>query len=205
MKIGILGGTFNPIHTGHLILAENAYDFVPLDRVLFIPSGISYLKDQDEIVSADDRIRMIEMAIAGNDHFAISTIETDREGNSYTCETLKILKEQNPSDELYFIGGADVLMTIQTWKEPQVIFQNATLLVAPRNFTETSVLEEKKHFLQDQFNASVMIMDTINLEISSSMLRDRLANGKSIRYYVPAKVETYIHQQHLYREFKDAR
>ncbi len=203
MKIGVLGGTFNPIHTGHLILAENAYDFVSLDQILFIPSGISYLKDQDEIVSGSDRIRMIEMAIAGNDHFALSTIETERKGNSYTYETLAMLKAKKPDDELFFIGGADILMTIETWKEPQKIFQNATLVIAPRNFREIEELETKKQFLYDKYGASIMIMDTINLEISSSMLRERLENDLSIRYYVPDAVAQYIAEHGLYRGKKE--
>ncbi|MCR5268367.1 MAG: nicotinate-nucleotide adenylyltransferase [Lachnospiraceae bacterium] len=199
MKIGILGGTFNPIHIGHLILAENAFDFAGLDQVLFIPSGISYLKDQAEIISASERIRMVQLAIEGNDHFALSTIETDRSGNSYTYETLETLKDAHPMDELFFIGGADILMTIHTWKEPERIFQSAILVIAPRDHKERQQLEEQKLFLERKYDASVKIMDTINLEISSSMLRERIKNGFSIRYYVPASVDRYIREKQFYK------
>ena len=133
MKIGILGGTFNPIHTGHLILAENAYEFMGLDQVLFIPSGVSYLK-------------LVELAIASNPHFALSTIETDRKGNSYTYETLKELKAQNPDAELYFICGADVMMSIHTWKEPASILKYASLVVAPRNDTDPDLMNRRIEF-----------------------------------------------------------
>lgn len=198
MKVGILGGTFNPIHTGHLILAENAYDMMGLDKVIFIPSGVSYLKEQDEIVPASDRIRMVELAIGGNAHFSLSTIETDRSGNSYTYETIEALMAQNPEDELYFIGGADILLSIHTWREPQIIFQHATLVIAPRNDTDPAILNAQKDLLEKKYDAKVYLLHTSDLEISSSDLRDRIAIGHSVRYYIPDDVLSYIQERKLY-------
>ena len=198
MKVGILGGTFNPIHTGHLILAENAYDYMHLDRVLFVPSGISYLKDQSEILPAYHRVEMVRRAIANNPHFAVSTIETEREGNSYTYETLETMKRENPEDELFFIGGADILMTIHTWNEPGRILKNAKLVIAPRNDTPMEELEAQKKMLQERFCATVHLLHTTDLEISSSDIRERIENGHSVRYYIPDIVVDYIKEHKLY-------
>ncbi len=198
MKIGILGGTFNPIHTGHLILAQNALEYLQLDRVLFIPSGVSYLKDSRTILSAEHRIRMVELAIQDNPAFSLSTIETEREGNSYTYETLLQLKEIYPDAELYFICGADILMSIHTWKEPAQIMRDAALVVAPRDFTQKEELEAQKEQLILNYNANVILLDTTDLNVSSSGIREHLAAGRSARYYVPDPVLGYIKEQGLY-------
>ena len=199
MKVGILGGTFNPIHTGHLILAENAYDMIGLDQVLFVPSGVSYLKDQDEIVSASDRIRMVELAIENNPHFTLSTIETDRDGNSYTYETIQALNVENPNDELYFLGGADILLSIHTWRKPEMIFEYATLVIAPRNDTDPVLLQERKAALENEYGAKIILLNTTDLEISSTDLRERIARGHSVRYYIPDTVLSYIREHQLYK------
>ena len=200
MKKGILGGTFNPIHTGHLILAENAYDLLHLDEVCFIPSGISYLKEQREIVSASDRIRMVELAIENNPHFTLSTIETDREGNSYTYETIQALKDIDPDDELYFLGGADILLSIHTWRKPERIFEHATLVIAPRNDTDPVLLQERKASLEEEYGAKIVLLNTTDLEISSTDLRERIAMGHSVRYYIPDPVLAYIREHQLYKQ-----
>lgn len=200
MKIGILGGTFNPIHTGHLILAENAYTVLGLDKVIFMPSGISYLKDRKKIAAKEHRINMVRLAIKDNDRFELSTMETDREGNTYTFETLNALKTQNTKDELYFIGGTDTLMNIENWKCPDIIFKNASLVIAPRNFTESNIINDKAEYLQKKYDAKVIILDTPNIEISSSMIRHKIANGKSVRYYIPDDVIGYINDNKLYKE-----
>lgn len=200
MKIGILGGTFNPIHTGHLILAENAYTVLGLDKVIFMPSGVSYLKDRKEIAAKEHRINMVRLAIKDNDRFELSTMETDREGNTYTFETLNALKTQNTKDELYFIGGTDTLMNIENWKCPDIIFKNASLVIAPRNFTVSNIINDKAEYLQKKYDAKVIILDTPNIEISSSMIRHKIANGKSVRYYIPDDVIGYINDNKLYKE-----
>lgn len=199
MKTGILGGTFNPIHQGHLILAENAYAQLALDKIIFIPSGISYLKDQKTIVDSTHRINMVSLAINGNNHFEASDIEIKREGNTYTYETLEALKSQNTQDELYFIGGADTLFNIDSWKCPDLIFKLCTLVIAPRDFAEGKAIKDKADMLKDKYNASVIILDSPNIDISSSSLRDRIKKGISVRYYMPDSVNEYIKTNNLYK------
>ena len=201
MKIGILGGTFNPIHIGHLLLAENSYYALNLDSVIFMPSGISYLKNQNEIAASDHRINMVKLAIADNSHFKLSTMETERKGNTYTYETLSALKSQNTQDELYFIGGADTLMNIESWKCPELIFKYAALIIAPRNFLDSKVLTGKAELLKSKYNADVYILDTPNIEISSSYIRENIKDNNSLRYLLPDKVIEYIHQNNLYKDF----
>lgn len=121
-KIGIMGGTFNPIHIGHLIIAEKAREQFGLDHVLFMPSGMPYMKDCREVLPGKTRTKMTELAIQSNLFFAISTIEVEREGRTYTYETLEYLRTQNPDTEYYFILGADSLWKIEEWKHPERIF-----------------------------------------------------------------------------------
>ncbi len=198
MKLGILGGTFNPVHTGHLILAENAYDQLGLDEVCFIPSGVSYLKDTSKIVPVKDRLAMVALAIEGNPHFSLSTIETDRAGDSYTYETLLQLKEKDPDGELIFICGADILMSIETWKKPEEIFAAAGLAVAPRDEKSLAQLKAKAAELEKNYHAKIQLLNTTDLAISSRMLRDRLSANRSVRYYIPENVIGYIKEHKLY-------
>ena len=132
-KVGIMGGTFNPIHLGHLIIAEEAFEAYNLDEVLFVPSGISYMKDPLEVLDAKKRVHMTGLAIEDNPHFALSTIEIDRDGNSYSYETLETLRKQNPNTEYYFLVGADTLFALETWKHPEILLPSCTILVAVRN------------------------------------------------------------------------
>lgn len=199
MKIGILGGTFNPIHQGHLILAENAYTEIKLDKIIFIPSGVSYFKNQDEIASSFHRINMVNLAIDGNNHFAASRMEIDREGNTYTYETLNALKSQNTQDELYFIGGSDVLLNIDKWKCPNLIFKLCTLVIAPRDFVEKEELIKVANRLKAKFSASIIILNSSNIDISSSLLREKIKKNISVKYYLPDSVIEYINVNNLYK------
>ena len=121
-RVGIMGGTFNPIHLGHLIVAENAYEELKLDEVLFIPSGTPYMKDTAEVLAPKIRISLVGEAIDDNPHFALSTIEVDREGNSYSYETIEALKKANPDTEYFFLVGADSLFAMEEWMHPERIF-----------------------------------------------------------------------------------
>lgn len=199
-KIGILGGTFNPIHIAHLILAQNALEYCGLEKVLFIPSGISYLKDPDIIAGTKHRLEMTRLAISGNDRFELSTIETDRKGNSYTYETLEILCRNNPDYRYYYIIGADTLLYMENWKNPAAIFDKCTVVCAKRdNYTDEKI-NEKAEFLKERYNADIIIMNIPELAVSSSLIRDLLAADKSCRYYLDDKVIEYIKDNGLYRE-----
>lgn len=199
-KVGILGGTFNPVHMAHLIIAEIAQEEAGLDDVLFVPSGCSYLKDASDILPAKDRIHMTGLAIEDNSHFALSTIETDREGNSYTCETLMELKNRYPDQEYYLIVGADNLFTMEEWKDADVIFQNAKILAAVRGSKKHADMEEKSAELKEKYGADITLLNVRHVDISSSVIREKVAEGRSIRYMVPEKVREYIIKNHFYEK-----
>ncbi|MGN1023427.1 MAG: nicotinate-nucleotide adenylyltransferase [Lachnospiraceae bacterium] len=201
MKTGILGGTFDPIHLGHLILAEEALDAAGLDRVLLVPTGCSYFKEDQKVTDAMTRYRMTCLAAEGTDHFLVTDLETKRSGNSYTADTLRQIHAAHPEDELYFIAGADTLVMMSLWKNPEVIFSLATILVAARGdeVNAADLLAEKKE-LEQRFGARIRLFTSRNIEISSTQIRERVAAGRSIHFLVPEKVEQYIRDHGLYRE-----
>ena len=199
-KVGILGGTFNPVHMAHLIIAEIAREEAGLDDILFIPSGCSYLKDASDILPAKDRIHMTGLAIEDNSHFALSTIEIDRGGNSYTCDTLLELKHRYPDQEYYLIVGADNLFTMEEWKDPEVIFGNAKILAAVRKRKKRADMEEKIAELKEKYHADITLLHVSHVDISSSLIREKIAQGLSIRYMLPEKVREYIIKNHFYEK-----
>ena len=199
-KVGILGGTFNPVHMAHLIIAEIAREEAGLDDILFIPSGCSYLKDASDILPAKYRIHMTGLAIEDNSHFALSTIEIDRGGNSYTCDTLLELKHRYPDQEYYLIVGADNLFTMEEWKDPEVIFRNAKILAAVRGSKKRADMEEKIAELKEKYHADITLLHVSHVDISSSLIREKIAQGLSIRYMLPEKVREYIIKNHFYEK-----
>lgn len=198
-KIGIMGGTFNPIHMGHLLLAENAREVFQLDEVMFIPSGNSYMKNTSSILSSDTRIDMLSLALEGNPYFTLSEIEIRREGPTYTSDTLTILKDQNPDDEYYFILGADNLLTLESWKNPEFILQNCIIAAAVRGTGTEERLEKIASHLIFEYQADIRILPARYMDISSSEIRQRIQNGISVRYMVPDKVLKYIEKNGLYQ------
>lgn len=199
MRIGIMGGTFNPIHMGHLLLAEAALTEEKLDRVVFIPSGCPYKKQDIEVLDASHRLKMVELAIADNPFFSLSDMEIRRGGNTYTCETLRQLQAEYPSDTLYFLMGADCLFSIEEWKNPQEIFSRCILLAAARNGAGLSLLEDKCAQLSACYHAKVKLISFPETAISSTLIRNHIAGNKSIRYMVPEPVRRYIEKYQLYR------
>ena len=198
-KVGVFGGTFDPIHMGHLILAQNALEEVGLDKVLIMPSGCSYLKDIDKVSPKEHRVEMTRLAIEDNDRFELSTIEAEREGNSYTYETFKILCRENPDTDYYYIIGADVFMSMNTWNRPEEIFKRCTIVCARRDNIPQSDLDDMLLFLQKEYNAKVMFMDVPEVRISSTDIKDLIRRGMSCRYYLNEKVIDYIKENGLYR------
>lgn len=197
-KVGIIGGTFNPIHIGHLILAERAYEEFELDEILFVPAGTSYFKDPSTVLDKKTRIALTGEAIGENPHFALSTIETDRPGNSYTYETLKELKAQNPDTQYYLIIGADALVQMELWQKPESILKDAVILVAKRKGPTTQEFLDKMEEIKEKYNADIRIVPCTYIDISSTEIRERVKAGKSIRYLVPEATEKYIRKNHLY-------
>ena len=197
-RIGIMGGTFNPIHQGHLLLAEQAREYCELDEVLFIPSGNSYMKDSSEILDGEIRIFMTAAAIEDNPSFTLSTMEMEREGATYTCDTIQDLREKEPFAQYYFIMGADSLFSMESWKDPGEIFKNCILVAAARDSRDTFSLTEKATELQAKYQARIIILPERKIDISSSEVRSRIREGKSVRYMIPDKVIDYISSNHLY-------
>lgn len=199
-KVGIMGGTFDPIHIGHLILGENTYLQFGLDKVIFMPSGNPPHKRDREGGSDEQRMDMVKLAIASNPHFEFSDIEMNEEGYTYTYRTLEKLVKENPDTEYYFIIGADSLFYFDSWKNPQRIADACTLVVATRNHTSDEMLDEKIEFVRQRFNAKIVKLDTENIDCSSSQIRSWIREGHTVKYYVPDTVINYIHTYHVYPE-----
>ena len=200
MRVGVLGGTFDPPHLGHLILAQEALQALGLSQVLFVPAGEPWRKAGRELSRRDHRLAMVRLAVAGNPALAVSTGEVDRPGPSYTAETLAELREQYASDtELYFIMGADSLTDFPHWHQPHRILELARLAVAEREplgdegFQE-GIPEEMAEALRER----VVWLSMPLVAISASAVRERVRQGLSIRYWVPEAVEEYIRGHHLY-------
>ena len=199
MKVGILGGTFSPIHYGHLILAETAYDRFGLDKVLIMPAGDPYFKDLNKMAADEHRETMTRLAIKDNPHFEFSDIELKREGKTYTVDTLTELTSQYPDDEFFFIVGSDTLYSIEKWYRPTEIFQMAKLLTSCRNI-EKEELNKQIDYLKNKFGAKIYNLYMPNIDISSTDIRDKVKHGMSIRYFTPDSVINYIQENKLYLE-----
>jgi nicotinate-nucleotide adenylyltransferase len=185
MRLGIFGGTFDPVHVGHLAIANAALESLPLDRVLFVLARRSPLKERAPIASEADRLRMLELAIAGEPRFAASRAELDRDGPSYTVETLERLSD---GDDLFLILGSDAIADFPRWKDPDRIAALATLAVAERPGAPDRVGD-----------APIVRFDAPRLDISSRELRARAARGLSLRYLVPEPAWKHIEAHALYR------
>jgi nicotinate-nucleotide adenylyltransferase len=200
MNVGVLGGTFDPPHIGHLILAEEARLALALGQVLFVPAGDPWRKAGRELSPRQDRLAMVRLAVGDDPHFAVSTIEIDKEGPSYTAETLVALHEQfEPETEVFFIMGADSLADFPHWHEPQRILELARLAVAERPEPEDVGLEEGlAEDLARAMRERVVWLRMPLIAISASAVRDRVRQGLSIRYWVAPAVEEYIREHGLY-------
>ncbi len=199
-RVGLFGGTFDPIHYGHLMLAENAYDSLKLDEVLFVVSGKSYLKSN--VSKAKDRLSMTSLAISDNPHFALSTVETDRgeDVDSYSYETILTLKSHNPDTDYYFMVGADSFTYMDQWKKPDVIFENTTVTVAFREGASIEELKNKANEYKEKYeNVNIEFLPFMNIGISSTDIRNRVREGRTIRYLTPEAVSLYIDKNGLFR------
>jgi nicotinate-nucleotide adenylyltransferase len=188
MKIGILGGTFNPVHLGHLILAEEARESLGLDKIVFVPANIPPHKEGAEIAAGGARLKMLKAAIKGNKRLAVSDIELKRPGRSYTIDTIKALKSKYPGDELYFIIGSDLLTYLEEWKDLFQIIKIVRFVVATR---PGYALESLPQYLT---RLKIRAVDISGFEV-----RRCIKEGKSFRYLVPEAVYNYINKNNLYR------
>ncbi len=198
MRLGVLGGTFDPPHVGHLILAEVARAGLELEKVLFVPAGNPWRKADQDVTPAEHRLAMVRLMVASDPYFEVSTLEVERDGPSYTVDTLEALRLQyGPGLELYFILGEDALHDLPNWKEPARIVSLAWLAVAPRPAEGGRTRADLEAAVPGLLERIVTLpMPTI--DISSTALRERAGSGLSLRYLVPLGVEEYILCHGLY-------
>ena len=195
MKTGIMGGTFNPIHNGHLTLADTAYRELELDKVLFIPSGNSYMKEN--VLEIRKRVDMVRLAIEKYPQFELSLVEAKRQGNSYTSETLECLTKENPNTSYFFIMGADSLFQIEKWHQPEKIFSLATIVCTVRDDYDMDRIRQKGQQLS-RLGADIRYLDMPKIEISSTDIRAKVKKQLSISEEVPTEVADYIQRERLY-------
>jgi nicotinate-nucleotide adenylyltransferase len=194
-RLGIMGGTFDPIHYGHLVTAEEALVQSALDGVVFVPTGQPWMKEGRDVSPAEDRYLMTVIATASNPRFSVSRVEVDRAGPTYTVDTLRALAEANPDAELYFITGADAMFEIFEWKNTDEVLALAHFIAATRpgyDLRRFEAAAATKH-------PNVTVMNIPALAISSTDIRERVRNGHPIRYLVPEGVKSYIEKAGLYR------
>ena len=200
MKTGILGGTFNPIHNGHIAIGLAALEEYRLDRILVMPSGVSYLKEGTGVLGSSIRREMTRLAIEDIDRFVLDDREVRRAGNSYTCDTLNELRDElGPEEEFYYIIGADTLYNIEKWRNIDVIFGECTLLVSVRDDVTLDDLKTKAEELKSLYNARICFLHIDEIDISSSMIRERVHEGSNIDGLVDDKVYKYILDNNLYK------
>jgi nicotinate-nucleotide adenylyltransferase len=188
MKIGILGGTFNPIHIGHLILAEEVREKIKLEKIIFVPTYLAPHKDNSDIAAAQHRLSMIRLAIKTNKFFSVSDIEIKRNGRSYTIDTLKEFKKIYPQDEIYFIIGSDLLKYLDEWKDLGDILEMVKFIVATR-----------PGYPLEKIPSHISTIPIRAVDVSGFEIRKAIKENKSFRYLVPEPVFNYIHKKKLYR------
>ncbi len=197
-KYGIFGGSFNPIHYGHLMICEYIKEEMGLDKVIFIPTGNPPHKDLE--LSAKDRYEMVRLAISPNPDFEISDIETTRVKKSYTVDTIRELKKIYKEEKLYFLIGLDSLFQLKTWMKIGDLSQEIEFVVALRpGYLDREEINKEIDFLRENFGTKINLIKTPLYEISSTDLRDRIREGKSLRYLIPKKVLDYIEESGFYK------
>ncbi len=197
-RIGIFGGTFDPVHTGHLIMAETAFEEFSLDKVILLPAGNPPHKPDREGASGQQRYEMLRLAAEGNDHFTVSDYEIHKKEKNYTFETLGYFRTVYPDSFLLFIMGGDSLHDFPKWKNPGIICSLAEIAVAVRNNDSIEEFSELIEQRSREFNGKIHMLTMPNIDISSSGIRSSVKEGRSIRYYVPDKVAEYIYDNGLY-------
>ena len=199
-RIGVLGGTFDPIHLGHLVVGEEARDRLVLDRLVFMPAGSPRLKEQAPLASALQRLEMVQLAVADDGASEVSRQEVDREGSTYTVDTIAELRGQlSDSDQIYFMVGMDALEQFDRWKEPEQLLGMCNLVVVNRvGHQRVDVNDFVGRF--PQAGPGLTLLTVPRLEISSTDIRNRVREGRSIKYLTPGPVVDYIGRERLYRE-----
>jgi nicotinate-nucleotide adenylyltransferase len=204
MRLGVFGGTFDPVHTGHLVAAETAREAAALDSVMFVPAGEPWLKDGEVAGGKQDRMRMVELATEGNERFLASDMELQRPGPTYSADTLEELRGRRPGDELYLIVGMDALGDFGRWSRPDRVLELARLVAVARPGHSGLDRAQLDAIMPDRASDVIVAKGPL-IGISSTDVRRRLARGASIRYLVPTAVEGYIYEHGMYGATKVSR
>ena len=192
-RVGLFGGTFNPLHNAHILVADRALEQFELSRVIFIPNGIPPHKELTNGATKEDRYSMVKAAVDGKNRFSVSRIEIDRDGPSYTVDTIAAMQDQYPQG-LCFIVGADLLLQIETWKEPHKLLASVPFLIAPRNGISRDL------FTVPPFDeAEIGFLEMEEVDLSSTWIRNRIMRGEGIPDCVPEYVASYIEEHGLYQ------
>ena len=198
-KVGIMGGTFNPIHLAHTEMAKVCLRQQDLDKILFMPSKNPPHKKDKSILPENERAVMVKLAVSEYDKFVFSDFELQRKGTTYTADTLRLLQEENPDDNYYFIMGADSLLYLDKWYRPQEILKRAVILAIGRDGSTPDELKEKRKELIKQYDkADIPFVHMRQMDISSSMIREGIAHGENMEKYLDKEVWNYINANGLY-------
>lgn len=201
-KIGLMGGTFDPIHLGHIMLGEQAYREYELDEVWFMPSRIPPHKKDHKITESEERCDMVELAIKNFPYFRMSDFELKREGgNTYTADTLRLLKEEYPEEEFYFIMGGDSVHDIEKWYHPEYVIANVIILAADRDHEDyANSLKEQIDYLNEKYHGDIRILHCKEMHVVSTEIRRRCNSDESLQGLVSEEVEAYIKEHGLYKD-----
>jgi len=194
VRLGLFGGSFDPPHVGHLLVAGDAVDALELDRVIFVPAGVQPLKAGQAVASAAQRVAMVRLLVGDDPRFEVDPVEIERPGLSYTVDTVAVVASRNPRSELFLLVGADILRTFAQWREPERIVQFATLVVLQRADGRTAETPDVSGL-----PGHARLLATRRIDVSSTEIRERVRTGKSIRGFVPDAVADFIAAQRLYR------
>lgn len=202
MRVGVFGGTFDPVHQGHLVLAEQCREQGRLDQVWFLPAHRPPNKLEKALTRFDQRVEMLSLAIAGNPAFRVDEMEKERSGPSFTVDTIALIQERHPNEEFWLLVGSDTLADMPHWYEPQRLVRQVGLLVMARPGTPVMTASNIQAQLGLGADAPIRmeVAETPSLDVSSRDLRRRVAAGRSIRYFLPRAVEVYIQEKRLYQE-----
>ncbi len=204
-KTGIMGGTFDPIHKGHVMMGLAAKEQFELDNVLFMPTGTpAYKLGQRQITSGEHRAAMVKLAISGYEGMEFSDVELLRAGNTYTSDTLQALRQENSDTEYYYIVGADSIDYMDHWHCPEIIFQNAVILAAGRCTQTEERFLQTIDFLKKKYSADIRVLDMPQVPVSSSQMREMLSRGEDVAEWMPNGVMEYIRRERLYLPVTEA-
>lgn len=199
-RIGIMGGTFDPVHNGHLLLGKQAYTEYGLDEIWYMPSHIPPHKKDHHVTDGADRLNMLYLALEGIPYCRVSEFEMKREGNTYTAQTLELLKNEYSEYRFYFIIGADSLFQLESWYHPETVMKLTSFLVSGRECESGGrTLEEQARYLHEAYGADIRFLHNEEVDIASAEIRKRVSEGKDIKKYVPGPVEAYIRSHRLYQ------